>query len=319
MAMLALLAGIAPVSHPEAPRGVAAVSRALGPGVAPAAAAFEAPRLDPAALGRGGSQPAWPAGGASGVIGDSAAAGPGLTPDRAGAPASGPGRSRRGLSVATGRWEGLPDLATEAMSGWSTHGRLVLSLAAGQRRAGPYAESEVALSVGRPAGPAGRWGWVVELAWGRWGMEAAAAGEPAGEGPGSAAGGSGPGLGVAVGARISPVLSLAARWREWGGALAGAAPGLLEAGIAARIGAWTLAGAVESGSPGRSARTLVSAEAAFHPRLRARGGFRPASGESSLGVGVDAGRLGVDLARRSHPRLGPHTALGLTLRAGGAS
>jgi hypothetical protein len=269
-----------------------------------AGAAFESPRIDAATLGLGGSQPAWPGG-----------------PGGDAARPIGPARTaRRGLRVAAGRWDGLGDLASDAAALWSTHGALAVSLAAAQRRGGVYVETEAAVGLARPAREVGRWGWGVEASWGRWAIEGSEAGGGAPESPESpevgSLGRSGPGLALALGARVSEALSLAARWREWGGGLATDAPGHVEAGLAARLGSWTYAVALESGSPGRSLRTLVSAEVALRGRLRLRGGLRPGSGETAMGLGIDAARLTVDLARRAHPRLGAHVAVGVTLAAG---
>jgi hypothetical protein len=264
-----------------------------------ARAVLEAPAPDPVTLGIGGAQPAFDDAHRLPVDGALVLGGPGGV----------------GATAVSARFAALPELHASALAAWVARPSWRAAFRLHQRGVPGYSESEMTLDFGRPARQVRAWGWALTAGVGGWRADA-----PATDADGSAGAawtGSGWIVGLAAGGRIGRDVSLAARWLTRGGGLAGRAPERIELGAVVAPGAgWRLGLGLDAGSAGLPWRAQVSGEWRASTRCRVVGGFRPASGEVSFGIGATAGPVSIDIGRRSHPALGNWTALSVTTRVG---
>lgn len=259
---------------------------------------MEAPAADPLALGLGGPQPAWSDDGRLPLDGPCVVGGPiGL-----------------GGTAVVSRVEAIPELRSPGAAAWFGTENWRVALRLSDRGLAGYHENELQLDVTRPARPSSRWGFGLTLGAGSWRAGGTTSDAEVGQ---DATGSAGWILGVAMGGRVAAPLSLAARWLARGGALAGLAPDRVELGAALHLPrGWRLGLALDAGAPGQSWRHQAGLEWAITRRFAVRGGFRPASGEIGMGLTAGTGPIRVDIGRRSHPRLGSWTAIGITTGSG---
>ncbi|MDZ4805822.1 MAG: hypothetical protein SGI90_13265 [Candidatus Eisenbacteria bacterium] len=263
-----------------------------------ARSAMEAPAADPLALGLGGPQPAWSDDGRLPVDGSCVVGGP----------------TGFGGTAVISRVESIPELKSPGAAAWFGKGNLRLAARLSDRGLAGYHENEFQLDVTRPARGGSRWGWGLTLGAGGWraGDQTSDA-----ESRADATGSSGWILGIAIGGRVGPSLALAARWLARGGGLAGLAPDRVELGAALDLPrGWRLALALDAGAPGQSWRHQAGLEWAITRQFAVRGGFRPADGQIGVGLSAGTGPIRLDIGRRTHPRLGSWTAIGITTGKG---
>lgn len=246
-------------------------------------AAFETTGDDPATLARSASGPAWP------LDGRPSADMPGVF----GEP------PQTGLLLSTGRWEAAPGLRKDRVTAWTSRGSACAVVRLSRLALESYSETHLGLEIARPTAPVG-WGWALAAGRESWSaLELGAAGWV---------------LSAHLGFAPRSDFRAAVRIVEHAGGAASDSESLLELGITADpMPGWRFGAGYETSRGGGFGRMKLGLECRPGRGLTLRMGMLPSESTISLGIGLGRGPVGIDVGRRTHPRLGATQALGLII------